>query len=113
MKRISKSATILALLLAAAIITPSAFGDPNSGSNSSVTGANGPSDTLANGVPTGTTTTGSTPPSPKIVAAPNSPAAASSGAVVSSPTGVYKGTGSSPQNQATGDANGSGGASKP
>ena len=63
MKRISKTA-ILALLLSAAVISPYAFGDPaaNSGSNSTTTGANGPSDTLANGVTTGTTTTGSTPP---------------------------------------------------
>jgi hypothetical protein len=52
----------------------------------------------------GRTTTGSTPPSPNVVAAPSSPAAASSGSPVTSPTGVYRGTGSSPQGQATGDA---------
>jgi hypothetical protein len=89
----------MALLLSAAVTTWT-MADPAAGSP----GASGPSDTVANGVKTGTTTTGSTPPSPKVVAAPNSPAAASSGAVYTSPNGTYKGTGSSPQNQATGDA---------
>jgi len=102
---------VLALLLSAAVITPQAFGDNTT--TSSNAGANGASDTVANGVPTGTTTTGNTPPSPNTIVAPNSTAAASSGAPYTSPTGVYKGTGSSPQSQATGDVNRSGTASKP
>ncbi len=104
MKRISQTAA-LALLVSAALTTWS-FGYP-------VANGNGPSDTVANGVPTGTTTTGTTPPSPKVVAAPSSPAAASAGAVYTSPNGVYKGTGSSPQDQATGDANRGGTPTKP
>jgi hypothetical protein len=98
---------LAAFVISAAAFTQISYGDPNGGS------VNGPSDTVANGVPTGKTTTGSTPPSPNIVVAPTSPAAASSGAVVTSPTGVYKGTGSSPQNQATGDANSGSSPSKP
>jgi hypothetical protein len=114
MKRISKTA-ILALLLSAAVMTPYAFGDAtaNAPSNSTTTGVNGPSDTLANGVVTGKTTTGSTPPSPNVVVAPNTPAAASSGAPYTSPTGAYKGTGSSPQNQSTGSVKPGGSATNP
>jgi hypothetical protein len=108
MKRQTKTA-ILALLLSAAVITPYAFGDPTA----NTTGVNGPSDTVANGVTTGTTTTGSTPASPTTVAGANSPAAASSGSPTTSPTGAYKGTGSSPQNQATGTQKTGGGASNP
>ena len=90
---------LLALLFLAAILVPSAYGAP--------------SDQTANGVTTGTSTTGSTPPSPSGVTGAGSPAAASSGSPGTTPSGVYRGTGSSPQNQATGDANSGNTATKP
>jgi hypothetical protein len=108
MKRQSRFLTgLAAFVISAAALHQTTYADTNTPS------VNGPSDTVANGVTTGTTTTGSTPPSPKVVAGANSPAAASSGSPVTSPTGVYRGTGSSPQNQATGDVNASGTANKP